>query len=464
MARRRERLDQRPYLIKPPFLGFLPMEFFDRMKRRQMMTPGAAISLILVISPVIIWLSHDPNTERDPWIVAAKTCAFLAISTLSINYILAARWRVLENLFGGLDRMYRVHKAIGRSSLIFMLLHPIFLGLSKTPDWSNILLYILPIGPWEVSAGVLSLYIFIILITLTVVVRISYHLWHLSHKFLGVVLALALVHAVAAGSDIGSYPVLRFWIILISTGGLVSYIYMVFLYKLLGPRHRVKVTKVQHLATMTELYFEKPGGFRYQPGQYIFIRFPRFEGIKELFPFSISNDPCQDELRVSIRRSGDYTSEKIPQVKKGDDVIMMGPYGKFGERYLKHDRDMVWIAGGIGITPFLSLAKHESLFPTGRKIQLIWIFREPKDPTHDSELFMEARKNPKFDYVHWISSQKGRIDAEKISEIFGGDEELKRRIIMLCGPPQMIASVSRQLHKKGIHYRNMLFEDFNMLD
>ena len=112
--------------------------------------------------------------------------------------------------------------------------------------------------------------------------------------------------------------------------------------------------------------------------------------------------------------------------------------------------DMIWIAGGIGITPFLSMAKHESLFPTGRKIQLIWVFRDPKDPTHDSELFAEARRNPKFDYVHWISSQKGRLDADGISDSIGGDDELRRRIIMLCGPPKMVSSLSRQLHRKGI--------------
>jgi predicted ferric reductase len=434
------------------------------MKRWQMVTPGTLIFLLLALSPIVIWLSHDPGSVRNPWIAGAKTCAFLAISTLSLNYVLAARWSVLENLFDGLDRMYRVHKAMGRASFVFMMLHPIFLGASKVPDWDTILTFIVPIGPWEVAFGVIALYIFIILLALTVAVRISYHLWHLSHKFLGVVLVLSLLHAVLAGSDMGSYKFLRFWIILLCTAGLISYVYMLVFYKQLGPRYQVKVVRVHHLAMMTELNIEKPKGFSFQPGQYIFLRFPRFEGFRELFPFSLSNDPSQKDLRVSIRRSGDYTSEKIPKVRKGDDVIMMGPYGKFGARYLKHKRDMIWIAGGIGITPFLSLAKHESLFPTGRRINLIWVFKDPKDPTHDSELFMEARKNPNFDYIHWISSQRGRIDADNVSDIIGGDGELRRRTIMMCGPPEMIASLSKQFRKKGIPYRRMLFEDFDMLD
>jgi len=64
----------------------------------------------------------------------------------------------------------------------------------------------------------------------------------------------------------------------------------------------------------------------------------------------------------------------------------MGPYGRFGERYLKHDQDMVWIAGGIGITPFLSLAKHESLFPMGRNINLIWAVDNKEDAFHGHEI------------------------------------------------------------------------------
>ncbi|MFO8050734.1 MAG: ferric reductase-like transmembrane domain-containing protein [Thermoplasmatota archaeon] len=452
------------HLVRPPLLGFLPLEPFSGMKRNQMMTPGGLLSGLLVLSTMIIWLAHGPGSVRDPLIAGAKTCAFLAISTLSVNYILAVRWSVLENLFGGLDRMYRVHKFIGRSSLVFMLLHPIFLGISKLPDWETVLTYVIPIGPWEVAAGVVALYIFVLLIALTVAVRISYHLWHVSHKFLGIVLVLSLVHAVAAGSDLASYPLLRFWVILLSSAGLVSYIYMLILYKQVGPRYSTKVLKVRRIGNITELYIERPENFRFQPGQYIFLRFPRFEGLRELFPFSLSNDPSQDHLRVSIRGSGDFTSEMIPKVRKGDEVIIMGPYGKFGERYLKHDRDMVWIAGGIGITPFLSLAKHESMFPTGRRIDLVWVFRDPQDRGHDPELATEARRNPDFDYVHWISSRKGRIDADAISDLVGGDHELRKRMILMCGPPKMVYSLSRQLHRKGVSYRRMLFEDFNMLD
>jgi predicted ferric reductase len=302
------------------------------------------------------------------------------------------------------------------------------------------------------------------LIILTVVVKIPYHFWHNSHKFMGIVLVLAGFHAIAAGSDLRSFPLLRYWMLVLVVGGIISWLYMLIFYKYTGPRYSVKIKKVDHFKDITEVSFHKPDGFDYQPGQYLFIRFPRFEGYKELFPFSISTDPSQDLVRLSIRRGGDYTGTKVPELRKGDDAIIMGPYGKFGDRYLKHEKDMIWIAGGIGITPFLSLAKHESMFPTGRKNLLIWVVRENKDAFHDSELFIEAKKNKDFEYIHWFSSQRGRISADDIIEILGGIHEVRRRYIFMCGPPKMMESLSRGLSKRGVRYKNIIYEDFNMLD
>jgi predicted ferric reductase len=125
---------------------------------------------------------------------------------------------------------------------------------------------------------------------------------------------------------------------------------------------------------------------------------------------------------------------------------------------------MLWIAGGIGITPFLSLATHESLFPTGRNIHLIWVIRNQTEAFHDKELHAVSKKNKNFHYIHWFSDKKGRITAKDVVEIAGGSEEVKNRLIMMCGPPAMMYSLGKGLKKFGIPYRHIIFEDFNMLD
>ena len=451
-------------LQKGWFSRFFPLEIFDAMKRQQIVSIGSLLFFIFLISPLVVWLSYNPDSIRNPLIALAKFNAFMAISSLSINFFLSTRLKVFDKIFNGLDRMYRVHKLVGRISLFFIILHPIFLMVAKFKQVDVLMDYVLPFGPFDVAIGVISLYIFLVLLSLTVALQLPYHWWHTSHKAFGVVLLFAGLHAFFAGSDIGSFPALRFWIIFIWSLGLVSWFYMLIFYKIVGPRFTVKIDKVDHFEDVTELTFKKPKGFRYQPGQYLFIRFPRFEGYKELFPFSISSDPSQKSMRISVKRSGDFTSKKIPKVQKKDKAIIMGPYGNFGEKYLNHSDDMIWIAGGIGITPFLSLAKHESNHPSGRKILLIWATKDRCTAFHDKELREEMKKNKNFTYISWFSSQKGRLDCDEVEKLINKKMDLKKSKILMCGPSPMVYSLSKGFHKKAVPYHNIVFEDFNMLD
>lgn len=465
MIRRGKRTGKKRKILKKRcFLGLFPLEFFDRLKRQQLISPGFFLTLILIVVPLGIWLWYKPTSVQNPWIAVAKFNAFLAISTLSVNFILATRLKIFEKLFFGLDRMYRVHKVVGRLSLLFIIFHPLFLILYRLSLQRSILSLILPVGPLEVSAGVIALYLFVLLLMLTVTVHLPYHWWHNSHKVLGIVLILSAYHALVAGSDINSFFYLKLWVLFISSLGIISWLYMLLFYKWIGPKYKVIINKVEKRGPITELSFRKPWEFTFKPGQFIFIRFPRFEGYKELFPFSLSSDPSQRTLRVSIKQSGDFTTNNIPQLKKGDIAIIMGPYGTFGKRFLKHDKDMIWIAGGIGITPFLSLAKHESIHPSGRNIHLIWIIKNKSDAFHDQELIAEMKRNPRFSYTHWFSDKQGRITCENIVDIVGGKKQLTNRLIFMCGPPAMMYSLSKGLHKMNIPYRHIIFEDFNMLD
>ncbi len=458
-----KRKAKKSFLKKKWFSGFFPLALIDGLKRQQLLSIGSALTVFLLLSPLIVWLSYNPSSIENPFIALAKINAFLAISSLSLNFLLSARLKALEQLFRGLDRMYRVHKVVGRTSLFFMILHPVFLVIATRPQLSVLIEFILPIGSIDVAAGVIAVYLFLFLIVLTVAIHIPYHWWHISHKFLGFVLLFAGGHALFAGSDIAQYDMLRFWITFLISLGMVSWAYMTFFYKHIGPRFKVSLSQVNHRGDITEVYFKKPRGFSYQPGQFIFIRFPRFEGVRELFPFSISSDPSQSSVRISIRQSGDYTSKSIPLLKKGDPAIVMGPYGRFGERYLSHEYDMVWIAGGIGITPFLSLAKHESIHPTKRKILLIWARKEKQDP-YDKELEFESLKNSHFEFIAWVSEERKRLTADDIMYLVGGKAELKRKYFFLCGPPAMMYQLSHRLHKLGVSYHHIAFEDFNMLD
>jgi predicted ferric reductase len=123
---------------------------------------------------------------------------------------------------------------------------------------------------------------------------------------------------------------------------------------------------------------------------------------------------------------------------------------------MRHDQDMIWVAGGIGITPFLSLVKHESVHPSGRRIHLIWVIKNESDAFHDQELREEMKRNPQFTYVHWFSDTQGRITTKDVLEIVGGKTELTSRLIFMCGPPGLMYSLCKGFHKMKISYRHII--------
>ena len=91
------------------------------------------------------------------------------------------------------------------------------------------------------------------------------------------------------------------------------------------------------------------------PGQFVFVDFHQ-DGISaETHPFSIASTPGQTTLEVVVRSLGDYTS-RLMGLKPGAMARVEGPFGRF--TYHRHrNRDQIWIAGGIGITPFMSMVQ-----------------------------------------------------------------------------------------------------------
>jgi len=404
---------------------------------------------------------QGPESFSYPWKVAAKFCAFNAIVLLSIDFMLSVRAGWMESMFGGLDRQYIVHRLTGRASVMFMLLHPVFLLIHRSFSLETLKVFLVPGLDWSVSLGTISLIVTILLISITLLVRLPYHIWFITHRFMIVVLILAYVHTVLAGSDVKAHPVLMGVLSFFFAAGVTSDLYMALIHRPLNAL-TMKVKGARTFSDITELIIDRPKGFSFEPGQFVFVQFPDVNRM-EFFPFSISSDRYEDHIRLSIRASGDTTRKLSGNIQRGDKVRIIGPYGMFGRRYRSHYRDMVWIAGGIGITPFLSMAMNESVHPTGRNIDLFYVIRTHKDAHYDHELMRESSRNRHLRYRHWLSDVSGRITAEDISMLLGPGERLRDRVLLLCGPPPMMEDLSRQFRKLGVPAKNIIYEDFNLL-
>jgi len=440
---------------------YLPWELGDPLLRGYFTSRGVLLMVTVALLTLVVWAAQGSSSLNNALTFLAKVNAFLAISLLSLTFVMSTRLSVLEDLFGGLDRQYQAHTVIGKITLFAVLLHVAFLAIGAAPAWGVVLTYVVPGLDVPVTWGILSLAALFALLALTVQFRPPYGLWKQTHRLMIVPLLLALWHALVAGSDTQAFPALRYWLVAIGAVGVIAFLYSFALYRYIGPRHPGTVAGVRRFPDLTEIVVRPQRPVRFHPGQFMFLRFPRCPGVPEMWPFSISGWTADGDLRFSIKKLGDFTARGAPRIEEGDEVVLMGPYGKFGERYAAEGRDMVWVAGGAGITPFLSMARHEAERAGDRRVDLIWTYRRPSEGVYNDEL--SALESERFRYLPWVSSERGHIDAKWIAEAVGGADELARRTIMMCGPVPMMRDLTEQFVALGVRRRDIVFEDFDLL-
>lgn len=400
--------------------------------------------------------------------VLGRLSGLLAVFFILSQLILIGRVAWVEKIFG-LDKLSRVHHYNGFLALFFLALHPIFLtigyaGLSETSFFSQ---YWIFITEWEdVIGGLIGLLLFLSVVILSVALikkRLKYEFWYFTHLFTYVAIFFAFGHQLEVGTDLQTNLGNAYWIglyifalanFLIFRFGRIFYNYL---------KHDFYVDRIiKETDDAVSIYIKGKnfGKFKIQSGQFMIFRFLSRGYFYEAHPFSLSNCPNGKELRITVKNAGDFTA-KVKNINQGTKVLIDGPNGIFTEQMLKNDK-VLFIAGGVGITPIRSLA--ESLVKKGKDISLIYGNRTKKDIIFLNELekLCELKHFPIF---HVLSNQeswtgmKGRIDIEKVKTLA---PDYKERDIYLCGPPVMMESIKKQLKADGYNLNNLHFEKFSL--
>ena len=111
-------------------------------------------------------------------------------------------------------------------------------------------------------------------------------------------------------------------------------------------------------------------------------------------------------MRIVVKACGDFTGQLVGSVDVGDVVQVEGPYGHLTQRHFKSS-EQVWIAGGIGITPFLSLAR--AVAASGMKATLFWSVHSSEEAYFDEELTTLSQNGGGFEYVLWKTHENGYL-------------------------------------------------------
>ncbi len=244
--------------------------------------------------------------------------------------------------------------------------------------------------------------------------------------------------------------------------GLAAFVYRTLLPKFTVRSFKYKVSDVAHLSDdFVEIKLQPESkALNFRAGQFVFVKFsgPKAKKLgRESHPFSIASPPTSQNISLIIKSLGDFT-EKLQHLKPGVLAEVEGAYGRFGFTHFSK-RQQFWIAGGVGITPFLSLAGDLN----DRSPDVILIH----SVNHKSELIKEdffsgLGKSKKESFKYWafsVDEQKGFLTAQTIKERFG---DLKNSEFFICGPPVMMQTISRQLRELGVPKKQIHSEEFSL--
>ncbi len=461
------------------------MRYNGNMKFLSSPKLGWPLFLVLSFVPLLMWMlvpvSFSERFMRSgSWNFAITMQAIgqglglVGMAMFSLNFVLGARLRWLESMFGGMNNVYIAHHILGGLSFIFLLLHPLFLiiqyiGMGARGIRSTYTLYVANphclahfsfVNP-ECSYlfGVIALGLMILFLVLTFFVKLPYHIWKSTHKFLGLAFFFGALHALFISSDVTRFAVLQYYMWFLVAIGFASIFYRTILGAFLVKRREYVVDEVKQVnPTIVEIVMHSKDGkpMNYTPGQFVFIGFPDSAGLEEVHPFSLSSSPNGEKLSIGVKGLGDYT-KKLSQLTVGARAVIEGPFGRTSYAYYPC-KEQIWIAGGIGVTPFLSMArslKEES----GYKVDMYYSAASLEDAAFNEELCSIATTNPNFRLIPWYGKEKGFLSADAIAL---ESKNLLGKEIFVCGPPPMMKAIKAQFSKWKVPVSCVHSEEFSM--
>ncbi|MEK7680760.1 MAG: FAD-binding oxidoreductase [Patescibacteria group bacterium] len=191
---------------------------------------------------------------------------------------------------------------------------------------------------------------------------------------------------------------------------------------------------------------------KYLPGQFIRVG---FNG-SVAKPFSLISLPGEKEIVISVKALGDFTT-KLQDLHVGALAGVQGPFGKFLFKNFV-GKNQIWIAGGIGIMPFLSMSKF-LVQDSGSeyKIVLFYCANTKDEAVYIDDLLEYSKQSPNLNVIPFFCDKDGFLSAKEIEETAG---DLNGREILMCGPPPMLAALRKQLKEIGVSDRFIHGEEF----
>lgn len=415
-----------------------------------------ALGAVLIVS-----VPQSPTFASISLYISA-TLGYVGIGSLLWMYVLGTRG-VATMVFSDYAKITKIHGWLGKYGVLLIFLHPFFIILSYG---ESILYMLLPhVGTQfedSVTLGKISLYVLVVVWLTSAIIRdkIAYRPWKYLHYLAYIALPFALLHIPNIGSSFLTHlaPKLFFYTAVI----------VLLVFTLLRLRIFLNFDKTAYI--VTEQYELNPGVYVMQlrpqdaalqtkPGQYIYLKLGY---ISEDHPFSVlHNDARTGIMTVAYRAYGRFT-EVLSKSQAGDTIFIGGPYGSFTQQIdMQPDRPIVFIAGGIGITPFVQRllvqnSEHEQ-----------WLFYANRTPESGAfipqlQQSLGERFVPAYSRANQLQPNGSAPQYVSFALLQQHLRDPTRYSYYLCGPSPMTEALVNQLTANGIDPQTIYSEEFSL--
>jgi predicted ferric reductase len=412
---------------------------------------------LIALLGVILWWATSITSLVDPtwpmWLkLIGRVTGIVGFSWFALAFVLNTRWQWVEEMFGGLNKMYMAHHWLGGMSFILLLIHPVSLVFSRLyTSWPYAMSLFVPTTSWYLTLGQMALVVMQVVLIATFFGRMLYQNWKFLHQWIGLAFGLGVVHGIWQGLNLRGWSMLTVYEILMLAVVVVAYSYRTLFHQWLVKKYDYRVVGINQLNRQVLDIEIAPVGeeVSYQAGQFIFVEFPGVS--REWHPFSITS--AEGNLRIGVKALGDYTQKLSARLQVGMMAKIERPYGRFFERNFPKS-NMVWVGGGIGITPFVGMAK--SLTQETGETQLFFSVSKDNELAYGDELNLIAQEHPNFKWESWVSGIRGRLT---VTDILKGND-IATTEFYICGPTEMMASLARGLVRAGASRKQIHTEMF----
>ncbi len=327
--------------------------------------------MIRIILPFIVlviglwaWNLAAGSGTGSPWGVYEQSLlltGWLAIALMSLGMMLALRPVWLERPLGGLDKIYHTHKWAGILAVVFAAAHWLIemgddviesiFGEAGEQHYSG---FIDTMRDAAEDIGEFAIYLLFALLLITLWRKFPYKYWRYLHRFMPALYLLLAFHAAwLAPLQWWQQPIGMLMAIVLTGGSLAS---VLSLTGRIGRRRQFQgtITGINTPAhDVTEVTCHLGSAWRgHRAGQFAFVTFNTMEGAH---PFTIASaDQGNGTVTFLIKSLGDFTRNLSHKIRVEQSVKIEGPYGCFDFDRRNRKSHQIWIAGGIGVTPFLA--------------------------------------------------------------------------------------------------------------